>query len=95
MPVKFIDRFTVGFQVIVEAKEYFLLGGCTVSDNVVCDTFFEALAYMNAVIEDNVRADRSVRIGKVLEFEAWSPRRFLYPTAGAGSRETAQPVPRV
>jgi hypothetical protein len=54
--------------VIVEAKEGFLLGGCTIGDNVVCDTFFEALAYMNAVIEDNVKAHRSVRTGKVLEY---------------------------
>jgi hypothetical protein len=69
MAVKFVDKFTIGFQVIVEAKEGFLLGGCTISDNVACDTFFEALAYMNAVIEDNRQAYRRVKVAKVVEFK--------------------------
>jgi hypothetical protein len=42
MPIRFIDRYKAGFQVIVEANEGFLLGGRTVSDGPVFDRFFDA-----------------------------------------------------
>jgi hypothetical protein len=79
MPVKFVDKVKVGFRVIVEARKGFLLGGRAISDNVVCDTFFEALAYMTAVIEANVNTDRSVRVGKVLEFRGMVSTPILVP----------------
>jgi hypothetical protein len=61
-----------------------VLGGCTISDNVVCDTFFEALAYMNAVIEDNVNAYGVSGLGRCWSFVAWSRRRSLCRTASGG-----------
>jgi hypothetical protein len=74
MPIRFVDRYTTGFAVIVEANEGFLLGGRTVSDGPVFDRFFDALGYMNAVIDSNLKAKRSVRLGKVVEFEGMVSR---------------------
>ena len=69
MPVKFVDKFKVGWTTIVEADEGHLLGGRMVEDGPVFDTFFHALTYMNVVIEENVKACRSVRLGKVVPFK--------------------------
>jgi hypothetical protein len=35
----------------------------------VFDTFFHALYYMNVVIEENMKAYRSVKLGKVIPFK--------------------------
>ena len=35
----------------------------------VFDTFFHALSYMNVVIDENVKANRSVSLGKVVSFK--------------------------
>ena len=35
----------------------------------VFDTFFHALTYMNVVIDENVKANRSVKLGKVVPFK--------------------------
>jgi hypothetical protein len=68
MQIRFVDQYKTGFQVIVEADEGFLLGGRTVDSGPVFDRFFDALGHMNAVIENNVQAKRSVRLGKVVPF---------------------------
>lgn len=68
MPIRFIDKFKVGFAVIVEAEDGFLLGGRTIDSKPVVDTFFDALGYMNEGIEENVKANRSVKLGKVVTF---------------------------
>ena len=69
MPVRFVDKYKESFTVIIEADEGFLLGGRTVDEGVVFDTFSDALNHMNAVIEDNVLAYRKVRLGAVVEFK--------------------------
>ena len=69
MPVKFVDKFKVGWTAIIEADEGHLLGGRMVDDGPVFDTFFHALSYMNVVIDENVKARRSVKLGKVMPFE--------------------------
>ena len=38
-------------------------------DGPVFDKFFDALYYMNVVIEENVKAHRSVKLGKVVLFK--------------------------
>jgi hypothetical protein len=68
MPIKFIDKYKVGFQVIVKAQEGYLLGGSTVDSGPVFDTFFDALGYMNDVIDANVNAYRKVKLGMVMPF---------------------------
>jgi hypothetical protein len=45
----------------------------------VCDSFFEAVSYMNSVIEVNREADRKVRIAKVLEFRGMVSTPILVP----------------
>jgi len=69
MPVKFIDKFKVGFQAIIEAETGHLLGGRMVDDGPVFDTLFHALSYMTVVMDENVKAHRSVKLGKVIPFE--------------------------
>ena len=64
MPVKFVDKFKVGFQAIIEAEEGHLLGGRMVEGGPVF-----AHSYMNVVIDENVKARRSVKLGKVVLFE--------------------------
>jgi hypothetical protein len=41
MPIRFVDRYIVGFHVIVEADAGFLLCGSTVSSGPVFDSFFD------------------------------------------------------
>jgi hypothetical protein len=55
--------------VIVEADEGFLLGDRTISSGPVFDTFFDALGYMNAVIESNLQAKRQA--GDSLSSRGW------------------------
>ena len=69
MPVKFVDKLKDGWQAIIEADEGHLIGGRMIEDGPVFDTFFQALAYMNVVIEENITACRSVRQGKVVPFK--------------------------
>jgi len=40
-----------------------------VEDGPVFDTFFHSLSYMNVVIDENVKAHRNVKLGKVVPFE--------------------------
>ena len=40
-----------------------------IEDGPVFDTLFHALSYMNVVIDENVKARRSVKLGKVVPFE--------------------------
>jgi hypothetical protein len=68
MPVTFVDTWNVGFMPILEAEEGFLLCGRTVSDGAVFDGFHEALACMNAELDDNRKAFRKVKVAKVVEF---------------------------
>ena len=56
MPVKFVDKFKVGWTTTVEADEGHLLGGRMVDTGPVFDTFFHALTYMNVVMEENSRS---------------------------------------
>ena len=68
MPIKFVDRYKEGFQVIVEVVEgEYLLGGRSVSDGTVCDTFREALNY------------RKVKVGKVVPFRGMVSTGVLVP----------------
>jgi len=68
--VKFVDRHMTGFMPILEAVEGdSLLCGRTVSDGAVFDQFSDALACMNAEIEDNRHAFRKVKVAKVVAFE--------------------------
>ena len=54
---------------IVEADEgEYLLGGQGVYDGAVFERFFDALHCMNEMIEDNVVANRRVKLGKVVQF---------------------------
>ena len=69
MAVKFVDKFKVGWQAVIEAEEGHLLGGRMVDTGPVFDTLYRALTYMNVVIEENEKAYRIVRLGKVLLFE--------------------------
>ena len=69
MPVKFVNKFKIGWTAIIEADEGHLLGGRMVESGPVFDRFFEALYYMNIVIEENEKARRSVKLGKVVLFE--------------------------
>ena len=69
MPVKFVDKFKVGFQAIIGAEEGHLLGGRMVGGGPVFDRLFDALSYMNVVIDENVKARRSVKLGKIVPFE--------------------------
>ena len=68
MAVKFVNKFTVGWQAIVEADDGYLLGGRTIVHGPIWDTFFAALSHMNGVIARNVQANRSVKLGKVVPF---------------------------
>ena len=69
MAVKFVDRHKVGWQAVIEADDGHLIGGRMVDSGPVFDTFFQALTYMNVVMEENITACRSVRLGKVVPFE--------------------------
>jgi hypothetical protein len=69
MAVKFVDKFKVGWQAVIEAEEGHLLGGRMVDSGPVFDTLFRALTHMNVVIDENEKANRSVRLGKVVPFE--------------------------
>jgi hypothetical protein len=69
MPVKFVDKFKVGWTAIVEADQGHLLGGRMIEDGPVFDTLFHALSFMTVVIDENVRARRSVKLGKVVLFK--------------------------
>ena len=68
MPVKFVDKFTIGWLAVVEADEGCLLGGSP-ANGAIFDSFFAAVHYMAVVIDNNVKANRSVRLGKVMEFK--------------------------
>ena len=46
-----------------------LLGGRMVEDGPSIRYVFHALSYMNVVIEENVKASRSVSLGKVVPFK--------------------------
>ena len=67
--MKFVDRHKVGWQAVIEAEEGHLLGGRMVDSGPVFDKFFDALYYMNVVIDENEKANRSVRLGKVVLFK--------------------------
>ena len=54
---------------ILQADEGHLLGGRMVEDGPVFDKLFEALYYMNGVIDENVKTRRSVKLGKVVLFK--------------------------
>ena len=69
MPVKFVNKHMIGWKAIIEADQGHLLGGRMVDDGPVFDTFFHALSYMNVVIDENVQARRSVKLGKVVLFK--------------------------
>jgi hypothetical protein len=59
MPIRFIDRYKEGFEVIIEAVEgEYLLGGRQVDDGAVFDTFDDALMWMNEILEANLEANR-------------------------------------
>ena len=68
---QFVDKHMVGFMPILEAEEGdSLLCGRTVSDGAVFDHFHEALACMNAEIEDNRHAFRKVKVATgLVQFE--------------------------
>ena len=52
MPIRFVDKFKVGFAVIIEAVEgEYLLGGRQVYSGAVFDRFADALMCMHAMIE--------------------------------------------
>ena len=63
-----IDTRSDGIAVI-EADHGHLLGGRMVDTGPVFDTLVHALTYMNVVIDENVKANRSVKVGKVVPFE--------------------------
>lgn len=69
MRAKFVDKFKVGWQAIIEAESGHRLGGRMVDTGPVFDTLFHALTYMNVVIEENEKANRSVKLGKVVPFK--------------------------
>lgn len=69
MAVKFVDKLKIGWQAIIEADSGHLLGGRMVDSGPVFDTLFHALTYMNVVIDENEKANRSVKVGKVVPFE--------------------------
>lgn len=69
MAVKFVEKFKVGWQAVIEAEEGHLLGGRMVDSGPVFDTLYQALTYMNVVIEETEKANRSVTLGKVVLFK--------------------------
>ena len=69
MPVKFVDKFRVGFQAIIEAESGHLIGGRMVEGGPVFDRLFDALSSMNVVIDENVKDRRRVKLGIIVPFE--------------------------
>lgn len=78
MPLKHIRRYKAGFMPVVEAEEgEYLLGGQGVYDGAVFDGFFDALHCMSEMMQENLSANRRVKLGKVVPFRGLvSP--FLY-----------------
>jgi hypothetical protein len=80
MPVRFVKRYKVGFEVIIETADGdVLLGGRQVYSGAVFDTFFDALLCMNLMIESNQEAKRRVSVGKVVEFRGMVSTGVLVP----------------
>ena len=69
MRLKHTTRYKEGFMPIVEAAEGHLIGGRPLYDGPVYDRFFDALYVMNRWIEDNLEAQRAVKLGKVVSFK--------------------------
>jgi hypothetical protein len=63
-------RFRVGFRPVIEADEWYLLGGRMVEDGPVFERFCEALYYFNVVIALNEsRSSSEARQNRTLSRE--------------------------
>jgi hypothetical protein len=67
MPIRFVDKFMTDSKSSSRPMKVSSSAVARWTMARVFDRFFDALGHMNAMIESNVEAKRSVRLGKVVD----------------------------